>query len=292
MTDWVTITDEQIDPESPVTSELMTALRDNLSAYAEQNAGAPFGNIAYNAQEFLTGGNWVKPLDALATDRVVVWIVAGGGSGAANDNQDAQISPFATTGGQGGSGGYYAYTMSDLLSTEPVTIGAGGAAVLNASVATNGNVGGLSTFRAAFTYGEIRANGGSGGVSSTFFSPAVEASFQNGPLAVDRNNLPNGAGGKPGNGTDTIPVAAVYGGGAGGGYYEIGSSTFVLRGGISTFAGNGGIAAALEETGPDGSFPGGGGTAGVGIANSGNVSSGAGADGYGLILCFRENGFL
>lgn len=41
MTDWTTITDTQIDPKAPVTSELMTALRDNPSAITEGAAGAP-----------------------------------------------------------------------------------------------------------------------------------------------------------------------------------------------------------------------------------------------------------
>lgn len=41
MTDWTTITDSQVDPKAPVTSELMTALRDNPSALAEGATGAP-----------------------------------------------------------------------------------------------------------------------------------------------------------------------------------------------------------------------------------------------------------
>lgn len=41
MTDYVEITNAQIDPESPVTSELMTALRDNPIAITEGSSGAP-----------------------------------------------------------------------------------------------------------------------------------------------------------------------------------------------------------------------------------------------------------
>lgn len=40
MTDWTTISDSQIDPNAPVTSELMAALRDNPSAIAEGATGA------------------------------------------------------------------------------------------------------------------------------------------------------------------------------------------------------------------------------------------------------------
>lgn len=40
MADWTTIADAQVDPKAPVTSELMTALRDNPSAIAEGATGA------------------------------------------------------------------------------------------------------------------------------------------------------------------------------------------------------------------------------------------------------------
>lgn len=41
MTDWTTIADSQVDPKAPVTSELMTALRDNPAAITEGAIGAP-----------------------------------------------------------------------------------------------------------------------------------------------------------------------------------------------------------------------------------------------------------
>lgn len=41
MADWTTITDSQVDPNAPVTSELMSALRDNPVAIAEGASGAP-----------------------------------------------------------------------------------------------------------------------------------------------------------------------------------------------------------------------------------------------------------
>lgn len=41
MTDYTSIANSQIDPKAPVTSELMTALRDNPIAIAEGAAGAP-----------------------------------------------------------------------------------------------------------------------------------------------------------------------------------------------------------------------------------------------------------
>lgn len=41
MTAWVTIPDGDIDPDSPITTPLMTALRDNVAATAEGSSGAP-----------------------------------------------------------------------------------------------------------------------------------------------------------------------------------------------------------------------------------------------------------
>ena len=41
MTDYTSIADSQIDPKAPVTSELMTALRDNPIAISEGSSGAP-----------------------------------------------------------------------------------------------------------------------------------------------------------------------------------------------------------------------------------------------------------
>lgn len=41
MADWKTIPDTDVDPDAPVTSELMYALRDNPVAIAEGSVGAP-----------------------------------------------------------------------------------------------------------------------------------------------------------------------------------------------------------------------------------------------------------
>lgn len=41
MADWTAISDSQLDPKAPVTSELMNALRDNPIALAEGATGAP-----------------------------------------------------------------------------------------------------------------------------------------------------------------------------------------------------------------------------------------------------------
>jgi hypothetical protein len=54
MADYTTITDAQVDPEAPITSELMSALRDNPLAIAEAAATAP--RIAPRAIDSLLAG--------------------------------------------------------------------------------------------------------------------------------------------------------------------------------------------------------------------------------------------
>jgi len=99
------ITDEQIDPESPVTSELLTALRDNAGA---------------DIQTFTASGTWTKP-DSTALVFVYLW--GGGGGGASRSTNE--------TSSQGGAGGgfvMHTFNEIDLASSVSVTIGAGGAA--------------------------------------------------------------------------------------------------------------------------------------------------------------------
>lgn len=58
MTDWTTITDSQVDPKAPVTSELMTALRDNPAALAERATGAPYvESVWYPYNSDVVGGS-------------------------------------------------------------------------------------------------------------------------------------------------------------------------------------------------------------------------------------------
>lgn len=55
MADWVDITDAQVDPDAPITSELGYAFRDNVVAMTEGAAGAP--RIAQSALLNPTAGN-------------------------------------------------------------------------------------------------------------------------------------------------------------------------------------------------------------------------------------------
>ena len=60
MADWTTITETATDPDAPVTSTLIKALRDNPSAIAEGASGAP--RIRYGAM-----GSWFSSTDSVGS---------------------------------------------------------------------------------------------------------------------------------------------------------------------------------------------------------------------------------
>ena len=64
MADWTTITDTQVDPKAPVTSELMTALRDNPLAIAEGSTNAP--KIAQSVRYAFVGINTYATISNLS----------------------------------------------------------------------------------------------------------------------------------------------------------------------------------------------------------------------------------
>jgi hypothetical protein len=59
MTDYLALTNSQVEPNAPVTSELVTALRDNPIAIAEGSIGSPEMEVAWHYLEYkqLTGGD-------------------------------------------------------------------------------------------------------------------------------------------------------------------------------------------------------------------------------------------
>jgi hypothetical protein len=59
MTDYSALTNSQVEPNAPVTSELVTALRDNPIAIAEGSIGSPEMEVAWHYLEYkqLTGGD-------------------------------------------------------------------------------------------------------------------------------------------------------------------------------------------------------------------------------------------
>lgn len=182
---------------------------------------------------------------------------AGGGTGATSSDQNAA--------GAGGSGGSYARSfilVSDLDTTEEVTVGAGGDGVTGA---TGGN-GSDSIFDTIS--GEVRAAGGIGGA----FSPANTR-----PYGL------NATGGAPANTNWSTGDLCIQGQAGGRGTI---ASTINARGGPGggTFYAPRAIASnANTQTGRTGSLYGGGGSGGNAAASQAEQSGGVGAHGIVIV---------
>ena len=91
MADWVTITDSQVDPDAPLTSELAYAWRDNPVAIAEGAVGAPKVEpqalLAPSASLIVLAGTNLGAFTGLDRIKCVefVWAVAAG-TGSVNLN--------------------------------------------------------------------------------------------------------------------------------------------------------------------------------------------------------------
>jgi hypothetical protein len=283
---WTTIPNTDVDVDSPLTTALITALRDNPEGIAQRATGAPkiFG-VPYDYQELVANGNWVKPANAETGDIVVVHVVAGGGAGARSGTNQ---------GGQGGGGVFYTFEDIDLLgSTEPVVVGAGAPA----SAGIPGTDGGTSTFGTAgvavagVAPNYLEAEGGNSGGSvaakndskgrTTWGNLSTVAQFAD-YLAGAEFPFRGGYGGYTGAGA-AGGGNSVYGGGGGGTNV---STAAHGSGGFSAKAGRGGQGTRTTggaEYQIDGEFPGGGGGGTVLLA-----LAGAGADGVVRVWCIRR----
>jgi len=246
------------------------------SAWHEIARSEVGGGGIQEQQVFNSSGTWNKP-SAGTIALIECW--GGGGSGA------------ETSRAGGGGGGAYNATwapLSDLGSSETVTIGAGGAAVNSG----NGNVGGDTTFGSlvtAFgggggTTGVPGIGGGGGGAYAAGSTGGAGAGPGGGASGSPADDAASGYGGG-GGGSDADGGRGWFGGGGGaggvgGGAAEVGGDSYMGgaggggdgggAGGTSNFGGDGGTFGGTV----DGQQPGGG---GAGTPNG--TTSGAGGNG-------------
>lgn len=197
--------------------------------------------------------NFVKPTGPAARFHWVrIW--GAGGAGGGTDGQASGTSE----GGGGGGGGYVEkwYLDSDLLASEPYTVGAGGTGV----AFSPGNAGGATTFKG------LTAGGGGGGLAmaSTLTSQLALRGI-GGTAAGGDLNSPGGDGGT-GRTISGVAIFANYGGASPGG----GGATQQTD--------------ATASNGNAGASPGGGGTGS--FSSTADFAGGAGADGKILIVSF------
>lgn len=235
--------------------------------------GAVLTSVVINSfyKTFTTSGNFIKP-PGYQQFGGLLW---GGGSSGAWDN--------GSSGGPPGGGGGMCFPItaqySDLLSSEPVVIGAGG--TKNTVISPLFNNGGNSTFATKFiAYGALGNIGG---------RPIGAVYTNNGPTPALSVYGWIYIGTSDGYAANTILIS-VYGGsnsnasssqnnqksqyGGGGGGQGNGSTTA----GISIIGGSGGVGGTNASPAGDGIAPGGGG-GGYMFTTGTNLGSGAGARG-------------
>lgn len=256
---------------------------------------------------------WTKPAAATATSRVFVELWGGGGSGG-HSNAGNEV-------GGGGGGGYISgWFSASILSSVILNVGRGGNAVFQ----SNGQDGAISVFDPINSLltayaggggnagnGAIQGGGGAGTLQSgrngatgndvsgliggsrmlSTGMPEVKIAANNTSTFTAYYRTPMGGGGgtcdnNSGAAATTSFVGgwAVYGGAGGAG---IGSSVTSgsVKGGLSTFGGNGGDSSILTAGSAMGGFtPGGGG--GGAYSGSAGTSSGQGGHGMARITTF------
>ena len=207
---------------------------------------------------------WTKPSTG-STAVVLIW--GGGGAGGADNSE----------GGGGGAGsncGFGLFPLTELGSTETITIGQGGQGSSSDGAGSSGT---NSTFGS-----HVTSYGGRGGDDDNGFTAFGSTPFIRGDLGSSLGIGANpfdlfsgGDGGTQGNtGAGGVGANAIFGGAGGG------NSANDKNGGTSIVAGNGGKGRDANSDANDGSIPGGGG----GGAQEGR--SGDGGDGECWVLIF------
>lgn len=138
---YIPILDSEVDAESPITESLMTRLRDNALAFAQESY-----------TELTGSGNYTVPADV---SELKIVLVGGGGGGSGGNTAD---------GGSGGNSGCVrmSYVSTSGGSSLAYSCGAGGAGGVNVA----GTVGGDTTFDTTHI-----ARGGLGGSLGSALDP-------------------------------------------------------------------------------------------------------------------------
>ena len=160
--------------------------QDNLDSLSNNATARSNLGIIYTKQIFTASGTWTKP----AGCRFIEVECVGGGGGGGGGVGDANPSINTCTGG--GGGGAFARSLIDVtaITSETVTIGAGGAG-------STGNVTGITGGDTSFG-ALVIAKGGAGSAGNTAFSSSVKAGAYGGFASASTGDfkLNGGAGTK------------------------------------------------------------------------------------------------
>lgn len=248
----------------PNASELIDGLTTYIMYGGEtrlvQCNGSAFTSVVLSPfyKTFTASGTFTKP-PGYSCFGGLLW--AGGGSGRKN-------SAAATkAGGAGGACAPFQFPAVSLDATQSVTIGAGGIGIT--ANATNGNVGGTSTFFTVSAYAGTQATATAGAGGSAYISGLSTTSEPVIGGGVFGSNAVRAYLGGAGSVTEAgFTTVTVYGGAAGGGLDGEGTAST-----STTVFGGAGGAASAGSSGAAGSAPGGGG----GATGSGATSGAGGA---------------
>lgn len=213
-----------------------------ITKATEGVSGSSLSEItASTTQIFTESGTWTKPSRGTIAF-VQVWSAGGGG---ARSN-----SAVNTAGGGGGGYAERFFPLQDLAATENITVGLGGTG--RVSTRGSGTGGGASSFGTHI----VVPGGGSG----------IDGGEQGGASGGVGGGYPNSAFWLGGNGSLSIGLSSIMGGGGGGGINQGSSGS-----GGSSVAGGAGGAGGYNSNASPGNAPAGGG----GGAENGNGGNGA-----------------